>query len=194
MDRLLDNTTASGNLEIWKKYNDGSQELVFSDHNTIVSGFGASMMSLFGGMYSNDIRDYQIKYFQVGTNQVTPVDRSVVQLSAPLTSSQYDPSALANLVISSVNIRLNDISTTTQDIVEMPWHHVRRVTPTSVLYTLVLDSQAANDVTLKEAGLFVRSPFSIGGVPTPVLATYKKYPAIIKKREFSLIYKWTLYF
>lgn len=194
MDRLYDNINTSGNLEIWKVHNDGQEELVFSDHNMIVSGLAAGMMSLFGGIHSNDIRDFQIRYFQIGGGSVDPVTEATVQLASPFTSENYDPSGKASLVISSVDIRLNNDSTTTQDVVQIPWHHIKKVSPTSVLYTLVLDSDSANSLTLTEAGLFLRSPFQVGATPTPVLAAYKTYPAIDKKQQFSLIFKWTIYF
>jgi len=194
MDRLYDSLNTSGNLEIWKVYEDGKKELFFADHNMIVSGLGASLMSLFGGIHSNDITDYQIRYFQVGTSSHASVTTSITNLHTPITQVQYDPSATANIVVSSVFIRLSDSAKVEQDAVQIPWQHMKRITPTSVLYTLVLDTQAANDLTLNEVGLFVRSPFRQGTVPTPVLAAYKKFPFLDKKREFSLIFKWTLYF
>ena len=194
MDRLYDNINTSGNLEIWKVYNDGDEELVFCDHNTIVSGMAAGLMSLFGGLHSNDIRDFQIRYFQVGTGVNDPINKSLTKLSAPLTQVTYDPSSNSTLIISSVNIFENHTASTEQAAVLIPWNHIKKVTPTSVLYTLVLDSQTANGITLKEVGLFIKSPFTVGGKLTPTLAAYKSYSPIDKKQEFSLIFKWTIYF
>jgi len=194
MDTQYDNLNTSGNLEIWKVYNEGEEELVFSDHNMIVSGLASGLMSLFGGMHSNKIGDFQIRYFQIGTSGNTPENKSMVQLSAPLTHVEYDPSATSDLVISSVDIRTSNSTTDAQTAIQIPWQHIKKVTPTSVLYTLVLDSNSANDKTLQEVGLFLKSPFNIAGKLTPVLAAYKKYPAIDKKQEFSLVFKWTIYF
>ena len=194
MDSLYDNLDTSGNLEIWKVYNDGEQELVFSDHNTIVSGLAAGMMSLFGGMYSNDITDYQIRWFQLGLSSYDSIDKTITQLSSPIASASYDPSNVGTLVLSSVPIRINPDTVDNQGVVLIPWNHIRRASPTSVLYTLVLDSQSGNDITYKEAGLFLRSPFSHVTGPTPVLAAYKTFTSITKRSEFSLIFKWTIYF
>jgi hypothetical protein len=194
MDRLYDNINTSGNLEVWKIYNDGEEELVFCDHNTIVSGMGSGLMALFGGIHSNDIRDFQIRYYQLGTGVNDPVTTSLTKLSAPLTSEDYDPSGVTTLTISAVNVFENNTASTEQDAILIPWNHIKKVTPTSVLYTLVLDSQAANGITLKEVGLFIKSPFNVGGKLTPVLAAYKTYSPIDKKQEFSLVFKWTIYF
>jgi len=196
MDRLYETLSASGNIEIWKVYEDGTDELFFSDHNIIVSGMGAGFMSLFGGYHSNDIRDYQIKYFQVGNDSYADADVTVNigELKAPLTALQYNPSGLSNLIVSSVSVRVGD-NAKTQSVAEIPWNHIRRASPNSVLYTLVLDTDAANDISLKEVGLFMRSPMAFGAdTPTPMLVAYKKFPVLDKKREFSLIFKWTLYF
>ena len=194
MDRLIDNITTSGNLEIWKLYDTGEEELVFSDHNIIVSGMSAAFLSLFGGMTSNDIRDFQIRYFQLGTGvyEDSNITVNTNQLSAPLTVGQYDPSGTAALVVSSVNIRAGD-TVQTEAAIEIPWQHIKRASPTSVLYTLILDKNAVNGVTLREVGLFMRSPLS-NTIKNPTLSAYKKYPAITKNSEFSLIFKWTLYF
>lgn len=194
MDRLSDTINTSGNLEIWKVYDDGNEELFFSDHNIIVSGMSAAFLSLFGGMTSNDIRDFQIRYFQLGTGvyEDSNITVNTNQLSAPITFAQYDPSGTAALVVSSVNVRAGD-TITAEAAVEIPWQHIKRASPTSVLYTLILDKDAVNGITLREIGLFMRSPLS-NTIANPMLAAYKKYPSLTKNSEFSLIYKWTLYF
>jgi len=196
MDRLYDNNNTSGNIEIWKVYEDGSEELFFSDHNLIVSGMGEGLLSLFGGINSNDITDYQIRYFQVGASSYpeSMVNNSIVQLSAPISYSQYDPSSTTNLVVSSVAVKVAETTSSVQAAVLIPWQQIRRVSTTSVLYTLVLPRDSANEITLNEVGLFMRSPYKINTVPTPLLVAYKKYPFVDKKAEFSLVYKWTIHF
>ena len=51
---------ASGHLEIYKVYNDGTEEKVFDEANTITSGMGVGLGMLYAGTGSNNITDFQI--------------------------------------------------------------------------------------------------------------------------------------
>lgn len=56
----LDSTSRiHGHLEIVKVFNDGREEVVFNDHNTIVSGMGVGLSFLFTLSGSLKITDYQ---------------------------------------------------------------------------------------------------------------------------------------
>ena len=58
----------SGHLEIYKVYEDGSEEKVFSDPNTITSGMGVGLGLLYAGSGAANITDFQIRYFQLGVS------------------------------------------------------------------------------------------------------------------------------
>jgi hypothetical protein len=57
----------SGHLEIYKVYEDGLEEKVFDDANTITSGMGVGLGLLYAGSGAADITNFQIRYFQLGT-------------------------------------------------------------------------------------------------------------------------------
>jgi hypothetical protein len=60
-------------------------------------------------------------------------------------------------------------------------------------YTLVLDEDACNDLTLNEVGLFMKNPT---GAETnkSILVAYRHFSDIAKTRDFSLIFRWTIHF
>ena len=56
-----DNISVSGHLEIYKIYEDGREEQVFGDHNTITSGMGVGLGLLYAGSGADDITNFQIR-------------------------------------------------------------------------------------------------------------------------------------
>ena len=64
----------SGHLEIYKVYEDGTEEQVFSDPNTITSGMGVGLGLLYAGSGADDITNFQIRYFQLGVGGDTIID------------------------------------------------------------------------------------------------------------------------
>ena len=65
MKKFTEEVDITGHLTIIKKYNDGQEEVVFDDHNIIVSGMGVALSYLFTASGSNTILDYQIDRFQL---------------------------------------------------------------------------------------------------------------------------------
>ena len=61
-----ENLNVSGHLEIYKVYDDGNEELVFDEANTITSGMGVGLGLLYAGSGASDITHGQIRYVQVG--------------------------------------------------------------------------------------------------------------------------------
>lgn len=190
MNKFIEELGASGYLEVWKEYTDGERELVHSDDNTIVSGMGVGLAFLFGGLGSSKISDFQIKYFQVGTDAYTDYGLSTYTLGDELTELQYDSQSLIIRNLPQIkNGNLID-----EDMVFIPQEAIRRVAINSVQYTLTLDTGTANDITVNEIGLLMRNPTGNIGVDHPILVSYKTFNNITKKEEFSLIFKWTLSF
>ena len=92
MRSFLEEVDITGHLTIIKKYNDGQEEVVFDDHNIIVSGMGVGLSLMFTGSGSNTILDYQIDRYQLGVsanpNSELEVS-STYQLSGALDDDQY---------------------------------------------------------------------------------------------------------
>ena len=198
----------TGHLTIIKKYIDGQEEVVFDDHNIIVSGMGTGLAALFTGSGSNSVLDYQIDRFQLGVSgraagvatDVLEVS-STYQLSGDITYAQYGGGS--NLYIELANlIRPAGAWGTSKAFALIPAGKIAKITDTSVRYTLVVDEEAANGLVdsagetayLSEIGLFLKNPFGTTDVNSSILAAYRTFTAIEKTSDFSLIFRWTLNF
>ena len=190
MGRFIEELGVSGYLEIWKEYSDGERELVHSDHNTIVSGMGVGLALLFGGLGSDTIDNFQIKYFEVGEDAPTDFGVSTYTLGDELTRAQYNTSSVAIFNLPQMK---ND-NLVNEDMLLIPQEMIRRGAVNSVQYTLTLDTGTANEITLNEIGLLMKNPTGNIGEDHPILVAFKSFNSITKKGEFSLIFKWTLSF
>ena len=84
---LMEDLDIKGHLTISKVYRDGNEEIIFDDHNIIVSGMGVALAHMFALSGSNSILDYQIDRFQVGVSGAASLELSSTnQLSGPLSS------------------------------------------------------------------------------------------------------------
>jgi|TARA_Y100000310_G_scaffold57390_2_gene52581 hypothetical protein len=191
MSNVLGELNPVGYLEVWKKYADGTEELHFADNNMIVSGMGVGLALLFGGIGSNSILDYQIKYAQLGMDGVAEaVNVSSYTLVTELTELQYGTSSMR---IESHDQIKNGVLVP-EDMIVMPQEMIRRTAPNSVQYIITLDTNSTNEMTLNEIGLLMKNPTGYDGDPRPMLVAYRVFNEITKKEEFSLIFKWTLSF
>lgn len=184
-----------GLIQISKLYEDGSEEVVYDDHNVITSGMGVGFSHLFAASGSEDITDYQILNFATGSGgDFNNYGVSTYNLSAPLTTAQYGD---GSLTIDELNTIEN--GTVTAGTVALPrirFSNIHRVTDTSVRYTLVIDRDSCNNLgeDLTEVGLFMRNPRGSAGSPNPILVAYRPFTGIRKTSAFSLIFRWTLNF
>lgn len=202
---FLENLDIKGHLQISKHYKNGEQEVVFDDHNIIVSGMGVGLAQMFSLSGPPTIIDYQIDRFQVGVSGTT--DREITstnQLAGPLSSIQEYGDQARILIVSGNHATTLSTYKENQLFGYIPQHKVSRVGPTSVRYTLTLDQDAANEITrngevlsLNEVGLFMRNPlgdrFSLGE-DTSILVAYRYFSPIAKTTDFSLVFRWTLSF
>ena len=207
MKNFTDEIGINGHLTIIKKYKDGEEEVVFDDHNIIVSGMGTGLSYMFNGSGSNSVLDYQIDRFQVGCSgpPAGGTVSSINALSGSLTSiNEYG--AGSNLFIEEAS-QIKDaghIITQNQFFALIPPAKITRVGDSSVRYTLVLDEEACNDITrsaapglagaLNEIGLFMKNPTGFTGVNRSILVAYRTFSNIVKTSDFSLIFRWTLNF
>jgi len=73
-----------GHLEIIKIYDDGHEEVHFSESNVITSGLGVGLSHLFAGSGGGTISDFQILNFQVGTGgNINSYGTSSFKLNTP---------------------------------------------------------------------------------------------------------------
>jgi hypothetical protein len=188
----------NGHLEIIKKYNDGREEVVFNDHNTIVSGMGVGLSFLFTLSGSSKITDYQIDRFQLGISGQAETS-SLYQLSSPLVNAtEYAGTAGLVMTASATQIK-NGINVLNQPFGLIPFHNVTRIGPTSVRYTILIDANSANNLTrssqsvsLNEIGLFMKNPRGDAPTPASIMVAYRKFSSILKTSDFAIIIRWTI--
>ena len=186
--------------KIWKDKSKGS-EILFDDHNVIVSGMGVGLSILYSLSGSSNITDFQLDRFQVGVSGAGETETSsVFQLSGSLESAaEYAGTAGGLRTVIADQIRsIGDASDKVFGII--PFSHVTRVNDTSVRYTIVLDEDSANgiqrdsvDAPLNEIGLFMKNPQGRSSVAS-LLVAYRKFSNIIKASDFALVFRWTINF
>jgi len=184
----------TGQLEIFKVYDNGNEELHFSENNVITSGMGFGLSFLFSGRGSQTVTDYQIRWFQVGTagsNVMDTYDQTWQSLETPLEKAEYE-TGFYKLVMDNHKLRKHE-TTVSGDFAHIPFHAIQKTGDTSVKYTLVLDKYSCNEQTLNEVGLFMHNPEGADAV-TSVLCAYRPFTNILKTNDFSLVFKWTLNF
>ena len=185
----------TGHLQIFKVYEDGGEELYFDENNVITSGMGVGLSHLFAGSGSDNIVDYQIRYFLVGSGvtDATDYSASTYMLKAGV-SSAANWGADTQLSIESLYpIQDAVIQAATIPLARIRFSNIHKVTNTSVRYTLVLDRNTLNGKYLNEVGLFMRNPRGTVAV-NPILVAYRPFTEITKTSDFSLIFRWTLQF
>jgi hypothetical protein len=199
MKNFTEELGINGHLTIIKQYTDGQEEVVFDDHNVIVSGMGVGLTYMFTGSGSNSVLDYQIDRFQVGVSG-PPTGGStsaIYQLSGAISEAEYG--AGSNLFIAERS-QITNTTVTTLAAALIPANKKTRIGDSSVRYTLVIDEEACNGITrvgpggaLNEVGLLMKNPTG-NTTDRPILVAYRTFSDIIKTSDFSLIFRWTLNF
>ena len=206
---------ASGHLEIYKIYEDGNEEQVFSDPNTITSGMGVGLGLLYAGSGANDITDFQIRYFQLGvsgdsrisTNAWADHQYSVSEtilasaLGQVADAADYQSDANSHLPLSKHELMdWNGGAALESPGGDTTWwfgvisdNSIKRVDLNSVTYILYVDRNSCNSRTLNEVGLFMSNPLGESTKRSPLVA-YRPFTNIDKTDDFSLVFKWTLNF
>lgn len=196
---FIEDLGINGHLTITKVNRDGSEELIFDDHNIIVSGMGVGLSILFAGLGSNKITDYHLDRVQFGVSGNASLETSTTyQLSGALSSlAEYGPTADQNVVTS--NQLANGATLSNKVFIKIPRSKVTRINDNSVRYTIVLDEDSCNYTgirnsrPLNEIGLFMKNPRA----QTPeesLLVAYRYFNDILKSEDFSLVFRWTINF
>ena len=193
MDTSRNKFNITGHLQIAKSYSDGSEEIVFDDHNIIVSGMGVGLSYLFSASGSTNILDYQIDRFQLGTlGSVSLEFSTTAELGQALaTIAEYGTNS--NLFLETTTQIVNGVDEANKIFALIPQSKITRINDNSVRYTLVLNEDACNNKTLNEVGLFMKNPTG-SAVTKSILVAYRYFSDISKTDEFSLIFRWTINF
>lgn len=206
MKNLIENMGITGHLQIVKVYSTGQEEIVFDDHNIIVSGMGVGLAQLFSLSGPTSILDYQIDRFQIGVggNENFEVE-STYKLGAELSSlEEYGSNALLYVVSGYHAYNFSQLRTTSPEWYGyIPQHKVSKVGDSSVRYTITIDKDAANTLEttrgagtgINEIGLFMKNPFgsSVGdNVDISILVAYRYFNPIVKTSDFGLVFRWTI--
>jgi hypothetical protein len=196
---LTEQLNINGHLTISKAYRNGLEEVIFDDHNIIVSGMGVALAHLFALSGSNSILDYQIDRFQIGTS-ANAESVSTTTLNLPLTEASAYGLNSNIITASGYQIVNNSIVTNAKIYGLIPQHHITRVDSNTVRYTIVLDEFACNNLTnvagdanIREVGLFVKNAKN-NNPAAPILVAYRVFSPIRKTTDFSLIFRWSINF
>ena len=206
---FIEDLGVRGYLQISKVYKDKSEEIVFDDHNVIVSGMSVGLAHFFSGSGSNSITDYQNERFQVGVSGPPGKEgeqgalSSMYELSGALSSVPEYGVATNFAVVSAHQINNGTVSTKSDSVFGLiPFKNVTRINDTSVRYTIILDEDTANyteyvrpidGVSLTEIGLFMKNPRGLAN-DASILVAYRNFSKILKTSDFSLVFRWTINF
>jgi len=201
---FIEDLGVRGYLQIAKIYKDKPEEIVFDDHNIIVSGMSVGLSHFFTGSGSDSVIDYHLDRFQVGVSGNDTAGSAIYQLSGSLSSQIEYGNAVNFAIVSGYQINNGVISTNKDNTFGLiPFKNVTRINETSVRYTIILDEDTANygnyayrsptNVPLTEIGLFMKNPRGLAS-DTSILVAYRKFTEILKSSEYSLVFRWTINF
>jgi hypothetical protein len=163
MVNLKEKVNYQGQLEIYKLYDDGREELHFKDSNVIVSGLGYGLSLLFSGEGAESIDDYKLMYYQMGVSGTDDLQVSATYgLGSSLPLANYTNVYIPNLVKEQNQLK-NDYIFHNQafGVAKLPIIDGDG----SVKFNIILDKMLANNLTndgkelyLNEIGLFMANP------------------------------------
>ena len=193
----------AGHLTVSKRYQDGSEEVVFDDHNIITSGMGIGLSHLFSLVGSDKITDFQIDRFQVGVGGDDPNDEIAgrYELVGALTALDEYIAEYSNLYVVTGHIIKGSTPTTEPNLYGIiPYNQITRLDSRTVRFTIVLDETVANDLQrdgedclLNEIGLFMKN-IKKYDPPAPILVAYRQFSGIRKTDDFALVFRWSITF
>tara|TARA_Y100000310_G_scaffold171294_2_gene171492 strand:+ start:8103 stop:8708 length:606 start_codon:yes stop_codon:yes gene_type:complete len=188
----------TGHLQIAKKFPSGEEEIVFDDHNVIVSGMSVGLTYLFTASGSNSILDYQLDRLQLGVSSDSAATSAVYKLIGQLSSfDEYGGTTGSLRLVSGIQIQ-NGETTTSGPFALIPHSQITRINDTSTRYTIILDRDSVNNVrdhpsklSLNEIGLFMKNPRGVSPTQS-ILVAYRQFSNITKTSDFALVFRWTI--
>tara|TARA_R110000782_G_scaffold102791_4_gene190151 strand:+ start:26235 stop:26984 length:750 start_codon:yes stop_codon:yes gene_type:complete len=209
----------SGHISICKVYKDGTKEIVMDKHNLVTAGLGLTIANLFTGTGAKYIEEYAPRYFQLGNDtidyELIAPSAYFYKVSGALGWADYGPDsdievkkAYRGFLVSSnddgatYNEHLLASATSFSSIIYSgtdEYFGVTTAARTTKYYMdsfsseIVIDEKSANGIDLTEIGLYAKNPRGLRE-DSPFLIAYKKFDAIGKVEEFSLVIHWTIGF
>lgn len=196
MANFTDQNYYKGHLEIYKQYDDLTEESIYSSKNIIVSGLGTGLSYLFAGDGASSIINYNLTYYQLGVSgsQANLVS-STSELVGPLTIQEYGNSSLFRVLTQSTDgiLKKNKVFGL------ILANNIRIKNDTTIQFQIVLDKTAGNKILrdnqrlpINEIGLFMKSPFDNSAEDIPILSAYRVFDNIFKSSTFNLIFRWDI--
>jgi hypothetical protein len=211
-----------GHVTICKIYKDGTQEIVLDEDNLITAGLGYTLADIAMQAGSNFSTDYMPAYIQLGTDTIdynTSLATSsyFYQVSAPFGFSDYGENTDLEIVeryrgalVSCTDINVSPpscsamlftdtfLSSTLYSGVDeyfavVPPDSVTRFVLDSFEVAFTLNEDSGNGKAITELGLFSKNPKGLGQ-DSPLLIAYRKFTAINKTSDFSLVINWSIGF
>jgi hypothetical protein len=175
---FIEDLGINGHLTISKLFKDGSEELIFDDHNIIVSGMGVGLAYLFAGLGSTKVTDFHLDRVQFGVSGNSSLETSTTfQLSGPLSSlAEYGVNADQSVITS--NQLANGSILSNKLFIKLPRSKVTRI---------------RSNKPLNEIGLFMKNPQG-SATDASLLVAYRYFSDILKTEDFSLVFRWTINF
>lgn len=192
MKHFIENFNITGHLEVTKVYRSGEEEVIFDDHNIIVSGMGVGLSYMFSNTGSNYLPDYRIDRFQVGVSGGPELEvSSTYELSGAL-DSKGKYGGKTNLNIKKATQIVNGEERNNRYFAGIGPEQISKLGETSVKFTLTLDEDSCNGETLNEIGLFMANPTG-SDRDKSILVAYRHFSDTIKTSDFSLVFRWRLH-
>jgi len=202
MRKFKENLGYKGHLEVYKRFSDGEETLLFSDHNIVVSGMGVGLSRFFGGDGSPDLSAFTLGYYQVGVSGASGVEvESTFELSGALSSvDEYEE---GNPLFKDLYQIKDGVPRPNNIFGPISQSKIVHYSPGKILVRIILDEEHANNirrgntiVPLTEIGLFMKNPrnFTFNGNKQdfPILVAYKNFDGIIKSEGFARVFKWLI--
>jgi len=194
MDTLFNNSSGpgmKGHLEVIKIYNDGREEVHFSDDNVITSGMGYTLLQAFNTSGAGSITNFQIVYFQLGVSgsEALQVYENGL-LGSALDTTGYGISASFELDEHAA------VASGTSGLAwfgVIPFPYIKKVTPTRVMYQIFVGAETSNNLTINEIGLFSKNP-NVTIPEQSYLCAYRYFTPLAKQDAFSVLFRWTIEF
>ena len=186
-----ENIDASGHLEIYKIYADGTEEQVFNDHNVITSGMGVGLGFQLGVSGDSKLDSYGVSETSLASalGQVNGTSDYATDAESVL------PLSVHELMDYNSNLKVDSDGTGDAWIYGIiSDNSIKRVDLNSVTYILYVDRYSCNSHTLNEIGLFMKNPLGLTPLDRSPLVAYRPFNNIAKTNDFALIFKWTLNF
>jgi hypothetical protein len=199
---LMEELDIKGHLTIAKIYPSGEEEIIFDDHNIIVSGMGVALAHLFALSGSPSVLDYQIDRFQLGVsgNSIYEISSTNALIGALSSANEYVGVGGAMLTASAHQIINNAIVTSPKAYALIPQHNITKIDDNTVRYTLYVDQDSCNNLTrngananLNEVGLFIKN-IKYNNPVAPILVAYRVFSNIRKTSDFALVFRWSINF